>query len=79
MKIDDIKEYAIAEGTTIVQSYSLKYIHLMCQFNKLATEMEMGFSADMPMLMKYMLGDDADAENKSYVRIHLAPKIVDEE
>ena len=79
ISVNDVKEYAIPESTTLVQSYSLRYVQLMCQFNKLATEMEMGFSADMPMLMKYMLGDDADAENKSYVRIHLAPKIVDEE
>ena len=73
MKIDDIKEYAIAEGTTIVQSYSLKYIHLMCQFNKLAPEMNMGFSKDKPMTMKY------DLLEESYVRIHLAPKMVDDE
>jgi len=71
MKIDDIKEYAIAEATTIVQSYSLKYIHLMCQFNKLAPEMNMGFSKDKPMTMKY------DLLEESYVRIHLAPKMED--
>lgn len=71
MKIDDIKEYAIAEATTIVQSYSLKYIHLMCQFNKLATEMNMGFRKDKPMTMKYDLLED------SYVIIHLAPKMED--
>ena len=72
MKIDDIKEYAIAEGTTIVQSYSLKYIHLMCQFNKLAAEMNMGFSKDKPMTLKYDLLED------SYVMIHLAPKMTDD-
>lgn len=69
MKIDDIKEYAIAEGTTLVQSYSLKYIHLMCQFNKLASEINMGFSKDKPMSMKYDLLDE------SSVIIHLAPKV----
>jgi proliferating cell nuclear antigen PCNA len=73
MKIDDIKEYAIAEDTTLVQSYSLKYIHLMCQFNKLAVEMCMGFSKDKPMTMKYDLLED------SYVLIHLAPKIKDDD
>jgi proliferating cell nuclear antigen PCNA len=69
MKIDDIKEYAIAEDVTLVQSYSLKYIHLMCQFNKLASEINMGFSKDKPMTMKYDLLDE------SYVLIHLAPKM----
>jgi proliferating cell nuclear antigen PCNA len=68
MKIDDIKEYAIAENTTLIQSYSLKYIHLMCQFNKLAHEISMGFSNSRPMTMRYDLRDD------SYVLIHLAPK-----
>lgn len=73
MKIDDIKEYAIAEKTTLVQSYSLRYIQLMCQFNKLASEIIMGFSKDKPMTMKYDLRDE------SYVLIHLAPKVVDDE
>jgi proliferating cell nuclear antigen PCNA len=73
MKIDDIKEYAIAEGSTLVQSYSLKYIQMMCQFNKLAVEMCMGFSKDKPMTMKYDLLED------SYVLIHLAPKMKDED
>jgi proliferating cell nuclear antigen PCNA len=72
MKIDDIKEYAIAEATTIEQSYSLKYIHLMCQFNKLAVEINMGFSKDKPMTMKYDLLED------SYVIIHLGPKMADD-
>jgi hypothetical protein len=31
----------------------------------------------MPMIMKYALGDNNDTE--SFVRIHLAPKILDEE
>ena len=69
LHIDDIKEYAISEDTTLVQSYSLKNIHLMCQFNKLAVEMCMGFSKDKPMTMKYDLLED------SYVLIHLAPKM----
>lgn len=73
MKIDDIKEYAIAEGSTLTQSYSLKYIQMMCQFNKLAAEMCMGFRKDKPMTMKY------DLLEESYVLIHLAPKITEED
>ena len=73
MKIDDIKEYAIAEDTTLVQSYSLKYIQMMCQFNKLAVEMSMGFSKDKPMTMKYDLLEDSN------VLIHLAPKMKDDD
>ena len=73
MKIDDMKEYAIAENTTLVQSYSLKYIHMMCQFNKLAGDINMGFSKDKPMTMRYDLLDD------SSVMIHLAPKVRDDD
>ena len=73
----DLASYAITENAILKQTYSLKYVQLMCQFNKLAPEMELGFSAEMPMIMKYALGDNNDTE--SFVRIHLAPKILDEE
>jgi len=39
--------------------------------------MEMGFSAESPMTMKYSLGDNNYPN--SFVRIHLAPKILDED
>lgn len=71
IKIDDVKEYAIAEDT-LTQTYSLKYIQLMCQFNKLSSEIKMGFSKGMPMTMKYELSED------SFVMFHLAPKIQDD-
>ena len=74
---EDLAEYAIPEDTVLTQTYSLRYVQMMCQFNKLANEMILGFSAEMPMVMKYMLGDNNDT--KSFVRIHLAPKIPDED
>ena len=98
INIAEVKEYAIPESTILKQSYSLRYVQMMCQFNKLATEMKMGFSEEMPMVMKYSLDDPAEkksdasaavAENsddeedeedtESFVRIHLAPKIMDTE
>jgi proliferating cell nuclear antigen PCNA len=75
INVDEVKEYAISESTVLKQSYSLRYVQMMCHFNKLATEMEMGFSEDMPMVMKYVLNETDEPE--SFVRIHLAPKIVD--
>jgi|LakMenEpi03Aug12_release.lakeMendotaPanAssembly.Ray.scaffolds.fasta_scaffold181065_3 proliferating cell nuclear antigen PCNA len=72
IKMDDVKEYAIAEETTLNQSYSLKYIQLMCQFNKLSSDVKMGFSDAMPMTMTYDLGEE------SHVMFHLAPKIMDD-
>jgi proliferating cell nuclear antigen PCNA len=77
ININDVKEYATPENTTLEQAYSLRYIQLMCQFNKLAPEMKMGFNSDMPMLMKYTLSEETD-EHESFARIHLAPKIVDD-
>jgi hypothetical protein len=74
---EDLAEYAISEDSVLTQTYSLRYVQMMCQFNKLAPEMVLGFSADMPMVMKYAIGDNNDTE--SYVRIHLAPKIADDE
>ena len=50
---------------------------MMCKFNKLANEMVMGYSAETQMTMKYLLGDNNDPN--SFVRIHLAPKILDED
>ena len=54
------------------QDYSLKYIQLMCQFNKLSSDIKMGFSTNMPMTMKYDLGEE------SCVMFHLAPKLTDD-
>jgi proliferating cell nuclear antigen len=77
IKAEDLVEYAIPEDTILTQTYSLRYIQIMCQFKTIAPEMVLGFSAEMPMVMKYMLGDNNDEE--SYVRIHLAPKIADDD
>ena len=73
IKLDDVNEYVTTENITLVQSYSLRYINMMCHFNKLSSEIYMGFSNSMPMHMKYSLGDD------SYLNFHLAPKIVEDE
>jgi proliferating cell nuclear antigen PCNA len=77
IKSEDLSEYAIPDSTVLKQTYSLRYIQMMCQFNKLATEMELGFIDGRPMIMKYPLGDNNDPD--SFARIHLAPKIVDDE
>ena len=106
INIAEVKEYAIPESTILKQSYSLRYVQMMCHFNKLAAEIKMGFSEDMPMVMKYSLDDPAEkkaseadaseadasetaaeksddeeeeANTESFVRIHLAPKIMDTE
>ena len=75
---DEVKEYAIPESTAFTQSYSLRYVQTMCNFNKLDTEMKMGFGNNMPMMMTYSLSDEED-EHQSFARLHLAPKLEDED
>ena len=71
IKLDDVKEYAISENTVLTQAYSLRYIHLMCQFSKLNPDIYLGFSQTMPLQIKYDLGGN------SHASFYLAPKIGD--
>jgi proliferating cell nuclear antigen PCNA len=86
MSIDDLNEYAIEEDKEITQSFSLNHLNTMCQFNKLSSEVLIGFCEDKPMLMKYILDDvnpsiDNEEQNVSsnYIRFFLAPKINDDD
>jgi len=67
--LDDVTEYAIEEGASLSHSYSLKYLNLMCNFNKLSKDIVMGFNKDMPMSLLFNLEDsktnDGDTENKT--------------
>ena len=90
---NDVSYYAIPAETTFKQSYSLRYVQMMCQFNKLAVQVAMGFGETCPMTMTYYLDDEPatptateeeeeeEEEEKvprSFVRIHLAPKMADD-
>ena len=77
IEVNEVKEYAITENTqSLIQSYSLRYIQMMCRFDKLAPEIQMGFNSLIPMHMKYVLSEEGE-ETESFVRIHLAQKIAD--
>lgn len=67
--IDDLSEYAIAEGEELDISYSLNHIGKMCLSNKLGQYVSLSISAEYPMAIKYDLGDD------SSVAFYIAPKI----
>jgi proliferating cell nuclear antigen len=67
--IDDLTEYAIAEGETLDISYSLNHIGKMCLSNKLGQYVSLSISTEYPMAIKYDLGDD------SSVAFYIAPKI----
>ena len=67
--IDDLNEYAIAEGETLDISYSLNHIGKMCLSTKLGQNVSLSISSEYPMAIKYDLGDD------SSVAFYSAPKI----
>jgi proliferating cell nuclear antigen len=67
--IDDLSEFSISEGDTIDISYSLNYINKMCITTKLSSEIEFSISPDIPLKIKYDLGDN------SSVMFFIAPKI----
>jgi proliferating cell nuclear antigen len=67
--IDDLSEFSISEGNIIDISYSLNYINKMCMTTKLSSEIEFSISDEMPLKIKYDLG------NNSSVMFFIAPKI----
>ena len=67
--IDDLSEFSISEDQVIDISYSLNYINKMCMTTKLSSEIEMSISDNMPLRIKYDLG------NNSSVMFFLAPKV----
>lgn len=69
MSLDDVTEYAIGENSLLKQTFSLRYIHMMCHFNKLSSEIIMAFKSNHPMLLFY------DLENNSYIRFFMASKL----
>lgn len=68
MALDDVSEYAIGENLLLKQTFSLRYIHMMCNFNKLCSEMVLAFKKNSPMLLYY------DLEDNSYIRFFMASK-----
>lgn len=72
INLEDVTEYSVVEDADIKQSYSLKYISMMCIFNKLSDEFNMTFSEDKPMTGKYNL------DNESFVKFYLATKVDDD-
>ena len=75
IKNDDIIEYAIVENGNLKQSYSIKFFKLMTGFNKLSSEVKLGFSEVNPMLMLYAL--EPNGSELNYIKFYLAPYIND--
>ena len=69
IEIDDLSTFAIDENEKLSMSFSLRYLHTICMYNKLAKDIEIKLSQDLPIRIDYDLGDGAS------VRFFLAPKI----
>ena len=68
--IDDLNEYAIAEGEELNISFSLSHLCKMCCSMKLGATIDVSLSGEYPMSLKYNLGDD------SKVVFFIAPKVI---
>lgn len=71
--IDDLNSFAINDGQTMNLSFSLKYLHNICMYCKIAKEVEIKLTNSYPMKIIYNL-DDEDTKMTFY----LAPKINDD-
>jgi len=69
--IDDLVEFAIEEAAELALSFSLTYLHNICMYNKLATNINIKISNNFPMCIHYDVGEGAS------ITFYLAPKIDD--
>ena len=94
INIDDLEEFSIDEGENIHMEFALRYLHDICQYQRLTKRIELKISADFPMMILYRLGDSLDIEdlpderteeivpssiwNAPRMVFYLAPKMNDE-
>jgi proliferating cell nuclear antigen len=71
IKIDDLSSFAIEEGQEVVLSFGLQYLVSICQYYKVARDIEIKLHMDCPLLIEYHLIDDG------IIKYFLAPKIAD--
>lgn len=83
IKIDDLSSFIIDEGSQLLLSFSLTYLHNICLYNKIAKEVYLQFSKDFPMKLSYFLDsgsvDIETEEIRPKLSFYLAPKINNEE
>jgi len=72
LSIDDLQEFAIEEDEQLILSFSLKYMHDICLYQKLTKLISIGISRNYPMKVSYQMMDDA------CMNFYLAPKIEEE-
>jgi proliferating cell nuclear antigen PCNA len=73
--IDDLTEFAIAEGEVLNISFSLKFLHDICLYQKLNKEVEIKISNNFPMVILYRLGAKQEDETEEPVARRRDPQI----
>jgi proliferating cell nuclear antigen len=70
---NDIIEFCITEGETINQTYNLKLLKGICNYNKLANDVKLSISNNKPLVIRFNLDDD-----DNFISFYLAPYMEDE-
>lgn len=70
---DQMELYSITENTIFTNSFSLKYLHNICQFSKISKYVQIQQTKSMPIEFTYMIDDE------NTFRFYLAPSINDYE
>lgn len=91
--IDDLDEFSIDEGEKIRIEFALKFLHDICQYQRLTKRIEIKVSENFPMMLIYRLGASLDELpdektdeivlestcNSPRMVFYLAPKVSDDE
>ena len=72
INIDELDECSVTEDENINCSFSIKYIQMMSQYQRISKNVELNFSNNIPMQCKYILENE-----ENYIRFYMAPKIED--
>ncbi len=79
IKIEDLAVYMIVEELELNMSFSIKYLHNICAFNKLSKAVDVKLHREYPLKVIYNLSlGGGENEDPAEVRFYLAPKINDD-
>jgi len=79
----DMEEYSITEEITLKQEFAIRYLQILCGFNKLNTVVKLSLSKDRPIEFTYSMDNsvehDTNMETPNVMKLYLAPKISDDD
>ncbi len=81
--IDDLSEFSIDEGETMILSFGLVQLRNICQYSKIAKEIDVKLSSSFPICIRYVFdkgteqgtGQEDDDSNCARIMFYLAPKM----